>query len=129
MGKQLGESMTARIRVLIADDSDDIRLMLRTALESDGRFEIVGEAIDGDEAARMAGDLRPRAVVLDLAMPKVDGLDAIPMIKGVAPETRVLVFTCSPAALKGTEATALGADAYLEKTGGLGPVVRTLASL
>ncbi len=68
-------------RVLIADDNEEIRDLIRYGLEIDGRFHVVGEAPNGERAIRMAADLRPDAVVLDVAMPVMSGLDALPLIR------------------------------------------------
>jgi CheY-like chemotaxis protein len=68
-------------RVLIADDNAEIRDVVRYGLELDGRFQVVAEAADGERAIRLAADLRPDAVVLDVAMPVMSGLEALPLIR------------------------------------------------
>ncbi|MBV8296744.1 MAG: response regulator, partial [Acidimicrobiia bacterium] len=75
------------IRVVLADDSDDVRDMLRMALEWDGRFDVVGEAGNGEEAVRLVSEHQPDAIFLDLVMPVLDGLKAIPRIRASSPET------------------------------------------
>jgi DNA-binding NarL/FixJ family response regulator len=99
----------------LVDDVPDLRMLIRIALQSDGRFEIVGEAGDGREAARLAGELQPDAVLLDLAMPRMDGLTAIPEIHQACPHTRILAysgFETGPVALRVIE---ICGDAYIEK--------------
>ena len=81
------------IRVVVADDVEDVRILLRMNLEIDGRFEIVGEAGDGVEAVQAARELQPDAIVLDLMMPKKGGIEAIPEIIRNAPRTKILVLT------------------------------------
>lgn len=81
------------IRVLLVDDVPDIRLLLRVGLEGDRRFSVIGEAADGAEAVALAGDLRPDVIVLDLAMPVMDGFQALPEIHRVAPGARVLAYS------------------------------------
>ncbi len=103
------------IRVLLADDVPDIRGLLRLAIERDGRFQVVGEAGDGEEAVRFAAELTPDLVVLDLAMPKMDGLQAIPRIRKKVPGVRILVFSGFEAARIAAKAIASCADAYIEK--------------
>ena len=88
-----GETAGEPIKVLVVDDVPDIRLLLRVGLQADDRFAIVGEAEDGAEAVALAGELRPDVVVLDLAMPVMDGFEAIPEIHRVAPEARVLAYS------------------------------------
>ena len=80
-------------RVLLVDDAASVRALLRATLAHSGAFEIVGEAASGDEAVRLAGLLRPDVVVLDLAMPGVDGLTALPEIARLAPGATIIVFS------------------------------------
>ena len=81
------------IRVVVADDVEDVRLLLRMNLEIDGRFEIVGEAGDGNEAVKVVQELQPDAIILDLMMPEKSGIEAIPEILMSAPSTKILVLT------------------------------------
>jgi signal transduction histidine kinase len=104
------------IRVLIADDTDDIRLLLRSALERDGRFVVVAEATDGVESIREAARHHPDAIILDLAMPLMDGLEAIPAIRRRSPKSRIVVLSVFPAERMASQVLEAGADAYLEKT-------------
>lgn len=102
-------------RVLIADDDSDHRLLQRVTLTRSGRFEVVGEATNGAEALEQAIDLRPDLVLLDLSMPKVDGLEALPQLRTAVPDTRVIIMSSfareqfAPAVLRA------GAVGYLEK--------------
>jgi two-component system response regulator NreC len=82
-----------KIRVLLADDHTLIRSGIATLLQSNKDFLVVGEAEDGEEAIRKAGELRPTVVVLDLSMPKVSGIDATKQIKKKYPEVNILVLT------------------------------------
>ena len=81
------------VTVLIADDHLVARKGLRALLGSDESIQIVGEAIDGDEAIRLVRELRPRVVLMDIRMPKRDGLAATRFIKGEHPTTAVVVVT------------------------------------
>lgn len=103
------------IRVLLADDTAEIRRLLRLNLELDGRFEIVGEAADGAEAVALAGSLLPDAVVLDLAMPVMDGLQAIPVILESSPASKILVLSGFDHSRMEARAREQGAHGYLEK--------------
>ncbi len=80
-------------RVLVVDDEPGHRLICRIALEDDGGFTCVGEAFDGRRAIERARELQPDLVVLDLRMPIMDGLEALPHILDAAPGTRVVVWT------------------------------------
>jgi DNA-binding NarL/FixJ family response regulator len=105
------------IRVVLADDSEDVRDMLRMALEMDGRFEVVGEATNGEEAVRLVGDHLPDAIFLDLVMPVLDGLKAIPRIKASSPDTKIVVLSVAAAHPSSSEAMELGATAMVQKGG------------
>ena len=105
------------LRVVIADDSSDLRLFVRSVLELDGRFTVVAEAGDGDAAVRAAAEHRPELMVLDTDMPIMGGLDALPLIRDASPTTRVLVLTASGASQ--ADAVRAGAHAYHHKAGPL----------
>ncbi|PZG21596.1 response regulator [Nonomuraea aridisoli] len=79
------------LRLLIADDHPIVRDGLRAALSGEPDLEIVGEAADGEQAVRLAADLRPDIVLMDLRMPGMDGVAAIRLLSGTGP--RVLVLT------------------------------------
>ncbi|HVF14485.1 MAG TPA: response regulator, partial [Acidimicrobiales bacterium] len=73
------------LRVVIADDASAMRALLRRMLEDSAAFDVVGEAGDGEEAVRLAGALHPDLVILDVAMPGMDGLTAIAGIRRESP--------------------------------------------
>ena len=104
-----------RIRVVIADDTEDVRSLLHYTLVLDGRFDVVGLAADGSEAVIAAAAEQPDAVVLDLAMPVMDGMSAIPRIMAVAPEARIVVLSSFGAREMAKQAVAAGAAAFVEK--------------
>ena len=103
------------IRVVLADDNGEIRYLLRTWLEIEGRFEIMGEAERGDELVDLVELERPDEVVVDLAMPEVDGFAAISEIRRRVPETKILVLSAFASPSVRRKAFALGADAVLTK--------------
>ncbi|MDQ3896477.1 MAG: PAS domain S-box protein, partial [Actinomycetota bacterium] len=105
----------AALRVVIADDVVEIRHLLRQVLTPRRGFAVVGEAADGQGAIELTETLRPDALLLDLAMPAMDGLAAIPRIRQISPETKICVLTGYPSADGGERAAELGAHAYLEK--------------
>ena len=84
------------IRILIADDYLPFRTMLRYLLGEQADFEVVGEAPDGEVAVRLAEELRPDVVMLDLAMPNLDGWEAIPLLRRIAPDARIVVLSGFP---------------------------------
>jgi YesN/AraC family two-component response regulator len=122
------ESTEAPVRVLIADDAPDIRLLLKMYL-SDSRLEVVGEATNGAEAVELTRAQLPDAVILDLAMPVMDGLEAIPLIKAASPNTKIVVLSGFEADRMAERAIDLGADSYLQKGVALGDISQMLWNL
>jgi YesN/AraC family two-component response regulator len=118
----------AALSVLIADDAPDIRLLLKMYL-TDSRLKVVGEATNGAEAVEMAGSHKPDAVILDLAMPVMDGLEAIPLIKQASPETKIVVLSGFDADRMAERALGLGAETYLQKGVALGDIGQMLWNL
>lgn len=85
--------MTQDIRILIVDDHDIVREGQRALIETELGMELVGEAKNGIEAVELAERLQPDVILMDLHMPKKDGVEAITEIKGENPESRILVLT------------------------------------
>jgi len=102
------------VRLLIADDHALFRQSLRALLESRG-VEVVGEAKTGKEAVALAGRLRPDIVLMDLAMPELDGLEATRQVVQTVPGVRVIVLTASTEDEDLFEALQAGAQGYLLK--------------
>ena len=107
--------MSEVIRVLVADDHPVVRQGLRAFLELQDGIEVVGEAADGVEAERLVLEMMPDVVLLDLVMPKVDGIGAIHRIRTVSPATRILVLTSFADDDKVFAAVKAGAAGYLLK--------------
>jgi PAS domain S-box-containing protein len=106
-------------RVLVVDDAEDLRMLLRARMETRHGLTVVGEAADGLAAVELASELQPDLVMLDLAMPRMDGLEALPLIRAAVPGVRVIVlsgFNQSTLAEKAMEA---GADKYVVKGGSM----------
>ena len=82
-----------QIAVLLAEDHAIVRQGLRLLVEADGDSEIVGEAKTGREAVQMTGELRPEIVVMDIAMPSLNGLEATKQILKAFPATKVLILS------------------------------------
>ena len=105
----------AQIRVFLCDDVAELRTLLRFALEQSAGVRIVGEAGDAVAGIRRIAELQPDVVVLDLSMPGMDGLEALPEIRRIAPDAGIVVFSGFAADRMSATALALGADRYLEK--------------
>jgi DNA-binding NarL/FixJ family response regulator len=102
-----------RVRILIADDQKRTRLSLRALLSASLPEMEIWEASNGAEALKLAGDIRPQLVVMDIRMPELDGLAATRGIKRRWPEIKVLVLSMYPN--HQTEARAAGADMFVGK--------------
>jgi DNA-binding NarL/FixJ family response regulator len=113
-------------RVVLADDMDDLRFLLALSLERAGGFEVVGHATNGVEAIDVAKQTQPDVLVLDLAMPVMDGMEAIPQIREVAPDTKIVMLTGFDSGDLSAHARTLGAHAYLEKSLALIDISSTL---
>src|SRR3954470_23711534 len=83
----------ASIRVLVVDDHGVVREGLRTYLGLQDGIEVVGEAADGEEAVREAERLEPDVILMELVMPRLDGVAAMQRLRAVRPKTRVIVLT------------------------------------
>ena len=103
------------IRVLIADDHSVVLEGLRMFLERDPELTVVGEAVDGAEAVRLAQHLRPDVVLMDLLMPVMDGIAAISAIRKQLPETEVIALTSVLESTSVVGAVKAGAIGYLLK--------------
>ena len=102
------------MRVLLADDHTLLREGLRRSLEDAG-VEIVGEAADGEEAVRLAGELRPDVVLMDVSMPRLGGVDATREVRARFPDVEVLILTMHADASVVNDAVRAGAAGYLVK--------------
>jgi PAS domain S-box-containing protein len=102
-------------RVLICDDAEDIRFLLRMQLGIEDDVELVGEANNGAEAVRMARDLGPDIVLMDLAMPVMDGFEALGQIVSESPTSRVVILSALNAETTARQALDQGASAYIQK--------------
>jgi two-component system, NarL family, response regulator NreC len=103
------------IRVLIADDHGVLRAGLRALLNSDAALEVVGEAADGWEAVRLATELRPDILLLDLSMPGLTGIDVTRELKKQSSDVRVLILTVHEDEGLLQEAIRVGASGYIVK--------------
>jgi DNA-binding NarL/FixJ family response regulator len=104
------------LRILVCDDSAHIRELVRLVLEMEGH-SVVGEAENGRRAIEEAERHQPDVVLLDLSMPIMDGLEALPEIRRVAPETRIVVLSGFDNPSLVARALELGAESYVTKGG------------
>ncbi|CAN5656222.1 hypothetical protein BH20ACT23_BH20ACT23_15170 [soil metagenome] len=123
----MGERRSA-VRVLIADDRREVRALLHRIIESDERFSVVAEAATGPETMELLETARPDAVILDMAMPDLDGLNTIPMIAQRAPRARILALT-EPDAEPHEAIVQMGAHDSLEKESAIAGLLTKLAAM
>lgn len=120
--------MAGTIKVLVVDDDQDMRMLLRLQVQSDERLNLVGVAKDGEEAIALAREEPPDVVVLDLMMPILGGEAALPKIREVAPGAKVVLYTARLA--EGIpDDVRKGADAYLHVTPEHSDVIDTILRL
>ena len=115
-------------RVVIADDQADIRALLATRLGLDPALEVVGEAANGAEAIDRVHALRPAALILDLQMPVMSGEEAIPILRSLAPDLRILAFSAFIGVQHGLAGSGRP-DAEVPKDGDLGQLVEEVHRL
>ncbi|MBZ5513349.1 MAG: response regulator transcription factor [Acidobacteriia bacterium] len=106
------------VRILIADDHQIYRIGLRRVFESEAGFQVVGEAADGEQAIRLAKQLKPEILLLDLAMPRRTGLEALRELSAAAIPMRVIVLTAAIEPPQVVEALQLGARGIVLKSVG-----------
>jgi DNA-binding NarL/FixJ family response regulator len=117
------------VRVLIVDHHEQIRRLVRDFFLTEFGFQICGEAVDGYEAVMKAQLLKPDLIVLEVAIPRLNGAEAVPKIRKFLPETPIILFTLHGNLLKGVDTREMGVDAVVAKQDGisaLGDSVHTL---
>src|SRR5260221_7524861 len=115
-------------KILVIDDGDSVRDIIRIFLERGG-FEVCGEAADGLEAIEQAKKLKPDLIVLDLAMPRMNGAEAASILNKTMPNVPIILITLYQNVLGSALASAAGVKAVLEKTDGMGKLVACVQSL
>jgi CheY-like chemotaxis protein len=116
------------VRVLIVDDNADITALLGLQIDRTEGFEVVGTASNGVEAIEMAASVNPDVILLDMMMPVMGGLEALPYLRQNVPGCRIFVFSAAAVTQERERALELGADAYYVKGDGL-DMLDTLADL
>lgn len=117
------------LRVLLVDDDEDLRHLLELLLDEDGRFRVIDHASDGRQALRLAELHHPDVVVLDLQMPGMDGLTALPGLRARLPKGRIVVLSAFPDPITLADTMELGVDGYLDKSRSWCELIPTLAGL
>jgi NarL family two-component system response regulator LiaR len=118
--------MSKTIQIIIADDHSIVRKGIRALLATEPDIQVIGEAADGKEAVTMAQQLRPDVILMDLVMPKMDGIAATAQISANQPKSRILVLTSFAADDKVFPAIKAGALGYLLKDSSPEDLVRSI---
>lgn len=121
--------MSAPIRVLIAEDHAEVRKGLRLLLDFENDMEVIAEAANGDEAVQLAREYQPSAVIMDICMPGINGIEATRQILKEHPETRVLIISNVGDENTIDDALACGALGYISKQSSLLDVPNALREL
>lgn len=115
LGSSSDRDPQRQITVVVCDDAPQLRTLLRYAFEDEPDLTFAAEAGNGKDAIGVIADVQPDVVLLDLSMPQMDGLEAIPEIRRVSPGSAIIVFSGFTADGAAEAALAAGADRYLEK--------------
>ncbi|WP_244929129.1 PAS domain S-box protein [Nocardioides sp. W7] len=121
--------MSAVPTIVIVDDAADVRRLLRTRISLSRRLEVLGEGANGVEAIELVTRHRPAMLLLDVSMPGVDGLQALPAVREASPETVVVMYSGFEEQGLAERARELGAAAYLKKSGSLASMVDDLLAI
>jgi CheY-like chemotaxis protein len=115
--------------ILIADDNERVRKILRHALERDTNFEICGEATDGLEAVAKAKELTPDLILLDVRMPRLTGLEVAGILRNTEPKSRIMMVTMYAEELNQKLTSLFRIDAVFSKSEGITKLIERVESL
>lgn len=118
--------MNNSVRILVADDHTIVRSGLRLLLEAEPDFQIVGEALDGNQALALAEKLKPDIILMDISMPGLDGLEATRQIKAKWPEIQILILTMHRSEEYFFEVLKAGASGYILKAAETDELIHSL---
>ena len=104
------------MRILIADDYEQVRRAVRMLLASHDEWDVCGEAVDGQDAIQKAKELKPDVVLLDISMPRLNGLEAARLIRKEVPQSEILILSQHPASAMSQAALEAGARGYVAKS-------------
>jgi DNA-binding NarL/FixJ family response regulator len=117
------------VRLVLADDHEIMRVGLRSLLESQGNWSVVGEAVDGEEAVEMVLSLQPDVALLDIAMPKISGLEAARQILSQVPRTKILLLSAHDSKQVIADVLDSGAKGYVLKSDAARDLVAAVQAL
>jgi CheY-like chemotaxis protein len=116
-------------RILVADDSDTFRRVIRTCL-TERNFHVCGDAVDGEDTLEKARKLKPDLVLLDLAMPRTNGIVVASVLKEMLPSVRIILLTMYSKAVRRTfSPKGIAADAVIDKADGMANLMECIEDL
>jgi CheY-like chemotaxis protein len=115
--------------ILIVDDNDGERTVIRSAVENLTKFRVCGEAANGTEGIRRAKELKPDLIIMDLAMPMMNGLEAASILKRELPGVPIVLFTLYADLIQGPRSPMFGITVVVSKENGLAPLLACLRGL
>ncbi|WP_166140649.1 PAS domain S-box protein [Nocardioides ochotonae] len=124
-----GSAAARGTTVVVVDDAADLRALVRARLRVSGQFEVVGEGADGRQAVELVRAHRPDLLVMDVSMPVMDGLEALPLVRAASPGTVVVMFSGFDQQDLADRALGLGAAGYLQKSSSLDTLPAELAAV
>ena len=125
-----GPAQAAQVKsILLIEDSEFERFTIRAALEGLTNYRICGEASNGAEGVKKAGELKPDLVIMDLAMPLMNGLEAATLLKNAMPGVPIIMLTLYAEQLHKPMSPAFGVATVLSKSDGLAPLLETVEQL
>jgi DNA-binding NarL/FixJ family response regulator len=116
-------------RVLIVDDYSAVRSAIRGGLERYSGFSVCGEAVDGADAIEKATKLKPDLVLLDLSMPRLNGMETASLLKYLMPRVLIVAFTMYSELLGKSLPSTIGIDAVIDKLAGIGRFVEVARNM
>ena len=123
------EEVAVPKQILIADDGITVRQVIRSFLESKTTFKVCGEAVDGVDAIEKAKALKPDLILLDLAMPRMNGAEAASALRDIMPEVPIILFTMYDESVGKPLISSLGIKAVISKPDGMGNLISCVESL
>ena len=121
--------VVGKVRIVVVDDQEDVRDLLRLRLERTGHFDVIGEGGDGQDAIDLCAAHKPNVVIVDAAMPVMNGLEAVPEIARGSPSTAIVLYTAESGLATRDEADRVGAHAVVGKLDPFERLVETIFRL
>lgn len=116
-------------RILIVDDHKQLRKLIRSYFEGEEGLYICSEAVDGLDALEKCEGLKPDLIILDLSMPRINGIEAAPRLKKLLPCTPIILFTSHQHALRNFDTKAVGIDAVISKNENMSVLAKKVTNL